>query len=105
MRKQIADFTGLNLYFRFATHAWGTGYASEMGKAALHAAFTVLGEAAVYGLVRPANLPSRRTLERLGMRIWCDVDDVPGQERSLIYRITCAEYLERTSSPGAFVQV
>lgn len=97
MRKQIGDFTGLNMYFRFATHAWGKGYASEMAQAALQVAFETLDEAAVYGLVRPANSPSRRTLERMGMQLCSTVDDVPGQEASLIYRIKKEDFLNAAS--------
>ncbi|MFZ6875543.1 GNAT family N-acetyltransferase [Undibacterium sp. Di27W] len=97
MRKQIADFSGLNIYFRFAAHTWGKGYATEMAKAALHAAFTILAEDAVYGLVRPANIPSRRTLEKIGMQLFSEVEDVPGEAASLIYRITQEDYLKRQS--------
>lgn len=93
MHKQIGDFSGLNMYFRFAAHTWGKGYATEMARAALHAAFVVLAEDAVYGLVRPANLPSRRTLEKIGMQLYSEVDDVPGEAASLIYRITRDDYL------------
>ncbi|MFZ6657385.1 GNAT family N-acetyltransferase [Undibacterium sp. TJN19] len=94
MRKQIGDITGLNMYFRFAATAWGRGYATEMANAALHAAFTVLDEAAVYGLVRPANTASRRTLERIGMQLFTETDDVPGEPASLIYRISRNDYLQ-----------
>ncbi|MFZ6745873.1 GNAT family N-acetyltransferase [Undibacterium sp. JH2W] len=97
MRKQIGDFSGLNMYFRFAAHTWGKGYATEMARAALHAAFVILQEDAVYGLVRPGNAASRRTLEKIGMQLWSDVDDVPGEAASLIYRITQDEYLHRKS--------
>lgn len=95
MRKQIGDFSGLNIYFRFAAHTWGRGYATEMAMAALHVAFVVLAEDAVYGLVRPANIPSRRTLEKIGMQLYSEVEDVPGEAASLIYRITRADYLNR----------
>ncbi len=95
MRKQIADFSGLNMYFRFAANAWGKGYATEMAEAALYAAFVVLDEEAVYGLVRPANIPSRRTLEKIGMQLYSEVEDVPGEAASLIYRITLADYQKR----------
>lgn len=95
MRKQIASFSGLNLYFRFAAHTWGKGYATEMARAALHAAFVVLTEEAVFGLTRPANIPSRRTLEKIGMRLFSEVDDVSGEAASPIYRITRDDYLQR----------
>jgi ribosomal-protein-alanine N-acetyltransferase len=52
-----------------------------------------LVEDAVYGLVRPANTPSRRTLEKIGMQLYSEVTDVPGEAASLIYRITRTDYL------------
>ena len=58
----------LNLYFRFAPAAWGQGYASELGRAALQMAWAELGQPAVYATTRPDNLASIRTLERLGLK-------------------------------------
>lgn len=75
----------LNLGYRFAPHAWGHGYATELGVASLAHAFGHLREPAVYALVRPANVASVRVLEKIGMRRTGDLDDVPGHARSLVY--------------------
>ncbi|AMB84621.1 GNAT family acetyltransferase [Pseudomonas agarici] len=91
--------TALNLYFRFAPHAWGKGYASEMVEAALHLAFLTLERNEVIGLVRPDNLPSRRALERARMIVDGELDDVPGQPRSLLYSLSAERYL----SPENFI--
>lgn len=85
------DYDGtdrLNLGYRFAADAWGRGYATELGTAALHYAFADLGQPAVHAIVRPTNLASVRVLEKLGMRRDGDLDDVPGQARSLVYVAT-----------------
>lgn len=43
----------------------------------------------VLALVRPANTPSIRMLEKIGMRQVGRLDDVPDQEHSVIYRAAC----------------
>ncbi|MES2070339.1 MAG: GNAT family N-acetyltransferase [Pseudomonadota bacterium] len=75
----------INLGFRFATEAWGKGYATEMAGQALELAFQRLGFSIVHAKVRPANLASIAVLERLGMQRDGTIDDVPGQEQSLVY--------------------
>lgn len=92
MAKPIEGQTGLNLYFRFRPQAWGQGYASEMALAALALAFEQLYAPAVLAVVRPANMPSRKTLERIGLRLKGSLADVPGQAPSLLYEMTAAHY-------------
>ena len=46
---------------------WGRGYATEMARALLDHAFDVLGLPEVVAFTVPANAPSRRVMERLGM--------------------------------------
>ncbi|GGC79020.1 GNAT family N-acetyltransferase [Undibacterium terreum] len=79
------DQPRINLGFRFATEAWGQGYASEMAHTALELAFQHMKFSAVHAKVRPANLASIAVLERLGMQRDGTTDDVPGQEQSLVY--------------------
>lgn len=90
-----ASATAPHLYFRFRPRAWGLGYASEMGLAALQLAFEHLQVPRVQAIVRPANVPSRRTLERLGLHLTGSVADVPGEPASLVYEIQAALYQER----------
>ncbi|RQO62411.1 N-acetyltransferase [Paucibacter sp. KBW04] len=92
MAKPSLGPTGLNLYFRFRPQAWGQGYASEMALAALALAFEQLYAPAVLAVVRPANMPSRKTLERIGMRLKGSLADVPGQPPSLLYEMSAAHY-------------
>lgn len=90
--KNIAgQFAGLNMYFRFAPEAWGKGYASQTSRAALELAFGKLAAESVFALVRPDNLPSRRTLERTGFQPYASVDDVTGEAASLIYRMAAPQ--------------
>lgn len=92
MSKRIDGQQGLSLYFRFRPQAWGQGYASEMALAALALAFEHLRAPAVLALVQPANMPSRKTLERIGLHLKASLADVPGQAPNLLYEITAAAF-------------
>jgi ribosomal-protein-alanine N-acetyltransferase len=58
----------VELTYTFAKMAWGRGYATECGRASLEAGFTALGLERIVAVVYPANLASRRVVEKLGMR-------------------------------------
>lgn len=45
---------------------WGQGYATEMAEAAMRVAFDDMRVDAVYGVIDPENVPSRRVLEKNG---------------------------------------
>jgi ribosomal-protein-alanine N-acetyltransferase len=57
----------VELGYTLARSAWGRGYATELGRALIEHAFDVLGAPRVVAQVEPANLASRRVLEKLGM--------------------------------------
>jgi RimJ/RimL family protein N-acetyltransferase len=64
-----APFTpAVEVGWRLAPEAWGHGYATEGGRAALQHGFGVLGLAEVVSFTAVANARSRRVMERLGMR-------------------------------------
>lgn len=74
----------LNLFFRFRPEAWGYGYATEMGRSAIALGFHTLDQEHIVATVRPANLPSIRALERLGLRYAGDIVDDYGISRRYI---------------------
>jgi RimJ/RimL family protein N-acetyltransferase len=76
----------VNLGYRFATAAWGRGYATELGLAALAFGFDEHRCDEIFGLVRPQHAASIRVLEKIGMTRFATLDDVPGQAPSLVYR-------------------
>lgn len=85
----LHDFPGVqrvNLGYRFAVEAWGQGFATEMGRAALEYGFSTLKLEEVYGYVRPTHAASIRVLEKIGMQRCGELDDVPGQAPSLMFR-------------------
>lgn len=99
--RMYVDEEKLNLGYRFGVGAWGRGYATELGRMGLDHAFRELRQPEVFAIVRPANRPSIRVLEKLGMKLAGDLDDVPGEPPSLLFRSTMTDYLsgrERASS-------
>ena len=83
------DFLGVqrvNLGYRFAVEAWGQGFATEMGKAALNFGFSNVQLGDVYAYVRPTHAASIRVLEKIGMQRCGELDDVPGQAPSLMFK-------------------
>jgi [ribosomal protein S5]-alanine N-acetyltransferase len=57
----------IELGYTVARAAWGRGYATEVGRALIEHAFTVLDAPRVVAQVEPANAASRHVLEKLGM--------------------------------------
>ena len=53
--------------WRLAKEHWGSGYATEAGKAALEFAFNVLGLKEIYSFTSVGNYRSRAVMERLGL--------------------------------------
>lgn len=69
VRPIVQDEDFLNLYYRFRPEAWGKGYATELGRAALTLAAKAAPGTPVVALIRPLNEPSIRVAQRLGMRL------------------------------------
>ena len=63
-----AHFTpAVEVAWRLARAQWGRGYATEAARAAIDYGFETLGLAEIVAITVPANLRSRRVMERLGM--------------------------------------
>ena len=63
-----AHFTpAVEVAWRLACAHWGRGYASEAARASLDYGFDELGLCEIVAVTVPANLRSRRVMERLGM--------------------------------------
>lgn len=63
-----AHFTpAIEIAWRLARAYWGHGYATEAARAALGYGFDQLGLAEIVAVTVPANLRSRRVMQRLGM--------------------------------------
>jgi RimJ/RimL family protein N-acetyltransferase len=69
----VVEYSGMpfgpaiEIGWRFAAGAWGSGYATEAARAALRYGFEVAGLDEIMSWTVPANLASRRVMERIGM--------------------------------------
>lgn len=77
----------LNLGYRFDKNYWGKGYATELTKATIAFGLHELGKKEIFAIVRPQHLVSVKVLEKSGMILVDELDDVPGEAQSLIYKI------------------
>lgn len=59
---------GLEVGWKLARDAWGQGYATEAGEAAIEWAWATLDSDRLISLIQPGNERSIRVAERLGMR-------------------------------------
>jgi RimJ/RimL family protein N-acetyltransferase len=59
---------GLEVGWGLARHAWGQGYATEAGRAAIEWAWKVLDAPRLISVIDPENRASMRVAERLGLR-------------------------------------
>ena len=89
--------------WRLVREAWGHGYATEAATASLDHAFDTLGLDEVVSFTAVVNLPSRRVMERLGMRRDpaedFDHPAVPAGhevERHVLHRITADQWRDFT---------
>lgn len=73
--RALIGLTGLNPYlpgqpeieWQFGVPFWGKGYATEIGKAVVRAAFETTEIQSIYGMVNPQNGASMRVMEKIGM--------------------------------------
>ncbi len=70
---------GLEVGWTLARHAWGWGYATEAGEAAIEWAWRTLDTEELISVIQPENAASIRVAERLGMRLLRE-STVQGQE-------------------------
>jgi ribosomal-protein-alanine N-acetyltransferase len=88
--------------WRLAAAHWGRGYATEAAAAVLDHAFGPLGLAEVVAFTVPANLRSRRVMERLGMtRAPADDFDHPGMPEGHPLRPHVLYRLPRSAWPAS----
>lgn len=93
--------------WRLARTAWGHGYATEAGAAALDHGFEVLGLAEIVSFTAVGNERSRRVMERLGMTHNL-ADDFeyplvpPGHlvRRQVLYRLARETWITRSRPPA-----
>jgi len=89
------------LGYRLHRRTWGQGYGLEGAAALVDHGFRTLGLAAIHADTMAVNLPSRRVMEKLGMRHLRSYQEhydepVPGcEEGEVEYGISAADWLAR----------
>lgn len=64
----LEDTSEVQVGYFLGRPAWGQGYATEAGKAAVRYGFEVLGLPRIVAVARPENEASQRVLAKLGLR-------------------------------------
>jgi RimJ/RimL family protein N-acetyltransferase len=79
--KELQGQTVLNLAYRFAPEAWGSGFATEVSRVTLEQAREHIPDVPVVAIINQVNAPSIRVAERLGMRLdrVIDYDGMPSR--------------------------
>ena len=115
---EVIGFTGLRdidfdepftpaveIGWRLLTPYWGNGYATEAARACLAHGFEQLALAEIVSFAVPENWPSRRVMERIGMRRepehdFDHPDMTPGSPlaRHAFYRLTAADWRRQRES-------
>ena len=103
MPADVPGAGGIEVGWRLAASAWGHGYATEAGRAALAVAFDQAAYDEVWSITATVNTPSRAVMERLGLRHVATqkhpaLDPASPISEHVFYRITRAEY--RAASDG-----
>jgi RimJ/RimL family protein N-acetyltransferase len=88
---------GTEVGWRLARSAWGQGYATEAGRAALELAFNSAGLPEVWSLTAEVNAPSIAVMRRLGLSyvttaLHPALDPTSELAPHVFYRIRAAEY-------------
>lgn len=88
---------GMEVGWRLARPAWGNGYATEAGRAALDLAFGPLGFGEIWSITAVTNVPSQAVMRRLGLseHAFFDHPRVPEGNHSrphVAYRIGAADW-------------
>jgi RimJ/RimL family protein N-acetyltransferase len=102
-----AHFTPcVEIGWRLAADYWGRGYATEGARAALAFGFSVLGLEEIVSYTVPANLRSRRVMEKLGMTHQASDDfDHPllpaghRLSRHVLYRLARGDFRPDSAGP------
>ena len=77
----------LNVGYRFDKKYWGKGYATELAQSAIEFGLNELNKNELFAIVRPKHLASIKVLEKCNMKLFGELNDVPNEEHSLIYKI------------------
>ncbi len=88
-RANIEDIPEVVIGYMLMPEFWGQGLATELARASVHIGLSVLMFSSLVSYTVPANLPSRRVLEKVGLSFERHFEDKGGVRQDL-YRVTRA---------------
>ncbi|MCF7823464.1 MAG: GNAT family N-acetyltransferase [Candidatus Marinimicrobia bacterium] len=97
LRPNWADETETELGYRFKRQYWDQGYASEGSRALIHKGFMHLKVNVIMATADPANVASRRVMEKIGLKFEKEYAEADGFI-VVKYRLGRSEYLKRGQS-------
>ncbi len=72
-RQSVDGVDEIEIGYHLRRDLWGRGLAPEAAAACRDYGFERLGAERLISLIRPANLPSRRVAEKIGLSLWKEV--------------------------------
>lgn len=83
----------LEIGWRIRADEWRNGYSEEAARACLDWAFSIVKPQRIVSRTAQSNVPSRRLMEKLGMRHCPELDYDPkdGSDRLIVYTLTRAQ--------------
>jgi len=92
---EIDGWPEIDLGYALRAEFWGKGLATEIAKAVLSIGFGILGCEHITAIALPANVASRRVMEKAGFQY--ERDTVYRDLPHVLYRIRRADYLKQTA--------
>nr|WP_295889574.1 GNAT family N-acetyltransferase [uncultured Devosia sp.] len=74
LRAATGSSAQIQIAWQLARPVWGQGLATEGARAVIDYAFDKLGQSEIVAITATTNLPSRRVMEKIGMRYDADAD-------------------------------
>ena len=93
--RNYAAITMNNLGYRFATDAWGKGYATEFARFSVEYGFNTLDLQEISATVRAHHLASQNVLKKSGLRFIREIHDVENALPSMLFSLTKKEWLNK----------
>ena len=97
---RLGEREELEVGYAVRSDRWGRGLASELTRASLWVAFTLLGRGDVVGFTLPGNRRSRRVLEKAGLH--ADGEVVHTGLPHVLYRLDAETWRNRASDAPVF---
>jgi len=90
-RSDEAPATDVEIAYAFGKTSWGKGYATEVAQASLNFGFGTMGLDKIIAVAFPANVPSQRVMQKVGMT-YKGLTDVYHHAELVLYEMERGEW-------------